>query len=473
MTRPRARRVFTVLVIFCVLATAGAVVVARMATSTDTALEQAALPRLPTPLPSVSSPSPSAAATASPPAEAPGARSARLGSALRALVDEQRFGEIHDRATGGRVTRMPNVDVAVIELDASGRPVAAAEVLLSAQYPHGVAVPVDGNLRSTGVRWRQWSDSRWARGATGGTDIVAAPSAAKHDYLAPYPASVFKLMVAFGVLRLVDAGKVTLDGPYRYAPSTRGCPDGGAPRTRTVRAWLDAMLTVSDNRSTCAMVALLHSHGGVTALNATFRRLGLDTLRLAGTTRDGGTWTSSITMTALDTARLLLLASGGPGVLWRAPDGSPVTADVLSATSRAAFTRILGEQALNQVLSTSNHCGRAYPAQGIPQRIAARWIDPDGVVRAHGRDFGRDVRPCNAAAEVTFAHKTGLVTNACADAGIVTSLPGAPGRRYIIATFSNLGSRFGDATARGGQVACSERFARIGKGVDTLLTAPR
>ena len=65
-----------------------------------------------------------------------------------------------------------------------------------------------------------------------------------------------------------------------------------------------------------------------------------------------------------------------------------------------------------------------------------------GIVVVDGVNFGVDVRASNAVAEVTFAHKTGLTYNYASDAGIVTSLPGRPFRRYIIVFLSNLGYRY-------------------------------
>ncbi len=61
-----------------------------------------------------------------------------------------------------------------------------------------------------------------------------------------------------------------------------------------------------------------------------------------------------------------------------------------------------------------------------------------------GIPYGRDVRPCNAAAEVSFAHKTGITFNYGADAGIVESLPNKPYRHYIIAFLANQGYRYTD-----------------------------
>ena len=55
--------------------------------------------------------------------------------------------------------------------------------------------------------------------------------------------------------------------------------------------------------------------------------------------------------------------------------------------------------------------------------MADRWVDPGtGTVTVADKAFGQDVRPCNEAAEVSFAHKTGFTYNYLADAGIVLPL---------------------------------------------------
>ena len=85
------------------------------------------------------------------------------------------------------------------------------------------------------------------------------------------------------------------------------------------------------------------------------------------------------------------------------------------------------------------------------------------------------------AAQVSFAHKTGLTLNYGSDAGIVTALPGQDGRRYIVAVFSNLGSRYSDASqavgsspaAAGVSVSYSQKFAQLGEAIDDLLRRDR
>jgi hypothetical protein len=181
-------------------------------------------------------------------------------------------------------------------------------------------------------------------------------------------------------------------------------------------------------------------------------------------------------MSAIDTAKLLLLVNGGPGTLWTAPGGTPVTRDVLSADARAFFLRTLADQGHNEMLSTTNWCGRAYPAAGIPQVTPPRWINPaDGTMNVAGAYYGRDVRPCNATAEVTFAHKTGWVDTTGSDAGIVHSLPGKPRRNYVVVVFSNLGTDYVDVNRPADPpgvypVPYTQKHATLGRAIDTIMT---
>jgi len=439
-------------------------------------------------------------------------RSGRLESALLRALRAQHFdqvvdfGPIEGACPGSSwcpspapvIAHTPNIDLAVIALDDEGRPRAVADVLLSRDYPAGVGVPVGDDLGTDDVRWRRWNPDRW----NGGTfseqdgskattvgwkddpplrpadDIVPGREKAPLEFMAPYPASMFKLMVAFHTLRLVDRGAIDLDRPYRYDP-----PDGPA-MTRTTRELLDRMITESDNDSARALIKQIHDLGQMDALNAGLRDLDLTTLQVNGTDpASGADWgIGQITMTSLDTARLLLLVNGAPGVLWRTPAGKPVRADVLSPGSRRLFLGLLADQGWNDVLTTANWCGRSYPTPGIPSGVAARWVDPDtGTVTVAGKAFGADVRPCNAAAEVSFAHKTGFTYNYLADAGIVRSRNGEDGD-YIVVMMSNLGYRYTDPRQAGATkpvcsddpaqdtgVCYTEKFAALGRAVDDIV----
>ena len=434
------------------------------------------------------------------------------------------------------VQHLPNVDVAIIELDSDGRATGAANVLLSRDYPNGVVAPVDraggpaGSFGVSSVRWRRWNIDRYNGGTfsqttgeqetakgwtdnppmTGADDIIPGRETAPIEFMAPYPASLFKLIVAFRIMRLVDAGALKLKQRYTYDPSSDPLPEaartgeeemsdrpihGRAPRTaprptprdaetRTIADWMDPMITVSDNWSTRALLKLLHDRDDFAAMHAELQNLGLGTLQVNGTfPSNGRNWQpGQIHMTSMDTARLLWLIEGGSGTLWTRPDGSPVRSSLLSTSSRTYLKSLLDDQGFHEVLSTSNFCGAPNTRPGIPALVPSRWVNADGTVTAGGYPYGRDVRPCQAAAEVVFGHKTGLTFNYAADAGIVRSLPGKPERRYVISFIANLGYRFVDpvfasATAYPcyepvGGICYTQRIPAMASQLDDYLKAP-
>ncbi|MFI9006758.1 serine hydrolase [Actinosynnema sp. NPDC053489] len=369
----------------------------------------------------------------------------------------------------------PNLDLAVIELDRFGRPSAMADVLLSPQYPDGVVVPLDLHELSTEqVRYRWWDDDEWdLNGGRGTRDVLAGREGAPLDFSSPYPASVLKLMVGFGVLRLADQGRVDLDAVYDYRPVTQS-PACGGPSSRVIRAHFDDMITKSQNESTCALIKMIHDLGAWDEVNRTFAELGLPTLMVTGTNpENGGRWIGS-NMSGIDTAKLLLLVNGGSGTLWTTDAGRPVTRDVLSTASRVQFVKSLARQGHNEMLSTTNHCGRDYPVQGIRQQTPSRWIQPDGTVTVGSAVYDSDVRPCDAVAEVTFAHKTGWVDTTGSDAGIVNSLPGAARRSYVVVAFGNLGTDYVDTYRPADRpgvfpVLYTEKYAKLGAAVDRIM----
>ncbi|GAB3425361.1 serine hydrolase [Flindersiella endophytica] len=412
-----------------------------------------------------------------PPASQAAATSARDedGFDLSGQQSRARSKAAVDAADPPQAHQMPNVDTAIIELDGKGRPVSAVDVLMSPKYPNGVVVPLNRNLDTTAVRWRSWNTAEWNAGSTGSVDLVPGRENAPLEHMATYPASVLKLMVGFSVLRLVDRGDISLDDTLPYQPVDTSC---GAPDTDTIRGWFDRMQTVSENRAACALIMMLYQRNAVDETNQLFRDLGLPTLQMVAArgTETGGGWINTMKMTSMETAKLLLVVNSSPGVLWRKPTGEPVTRDLLSASSRAFYYETLKEQGLNQVLTTTNWCGRAYPAEGLIQKVDERWINPaDGTMTVDGRVYGQDVRPCNARAEVTFAHKTGLSDHGGVDAGIVHSLPGKPVRNYIMVVNSNLGARYTDANRPADPpgiypVAYTEKLGLLGKGLDGIMT---
>ncbi|WP_088891811.1 DUF4347 domain-containing protein [Leptolyngbya ohadii] len=420
------------------------------------------------------------------------------------------FGPVEDvfgPSPASRIAHTPNVDVAVIELDRNGKAKAVADVLLSRDYSKGLSVPINQNSGTDAVRWRKWDIDRWNGGTfddsgtqlttkgwdtnppfTAADDIVSGRRNAPYQFMSPYPASLFKLLVAYYVMDLVDEGKLSLNQRYTYSVTGE---------TRSIRRWMNPMITYSDNPSTRALVKLLHDRNEIRGMNAEFRRLGLGTLQVNGTDpTTGGNWQpGQIHMTALDTARLLWLINGTSNdeqVLWDKPNGKPVTSAELSDGSRNFLKRLLANQGFNEVLSTSNFGtfrknGKLFGAPntrpGIPAVVPKQWIDSkDGTVTVDGIPYGQDVRPFNKeAAEVKFLHKTGLTFNYGSDAGIVQSLPGKPERQYIIAFLANLGYRYADPVFADrtsypyldpvGGIAYTQKIPALGKQIDGGIKA--
>jgi len=330
-----------------------------------------------------------------------------LAEALRAAVLAQRFETTPDRQRGGApVEAFPSIDLAVLRWAGEGRSARAANVLFSREFPQGVVAqfgPAGGgfgavaNLRfDADVRDAAGSSIAWQPGANWARIAfppLFVPPGLPPDaprFVAPYPASLLKLLVAVGLGLAVDAGRL---GWAEVMPE------------------LTPMITVSDNDATDRAVALLHRAGLVEALNRTLQQAwGLPTLQLHRTTPQGG-WRNGdgagvghIHMTAWDTVRLLWIVDPqAPPAPWLAT-GTPT----LSAATKARLQAALAAQQLDEILSS----GRL---RGLPG-----W--QPGLPDAPG-----------------FAHKTGTTENYASDAGIVAT-PG--GLRYAVAVLSNLGRRY-------------------------------
>lgn len=437
------------------------------------------------------------------------AESARLAEQVRSGLIAAGFDQLVDfnnvvDGVAQRQAALPNIDVAVIELDASGAVIGAANILYDRDNPGGYVVPIDRHdLAPKGVQFSEWNldrfdnQSLWEAGPQPG-DVVLTDG--RKPFMAPYPASVLKVMVGYSILRAVDDGLLPLDQKLRFtnvkgetcgspASNPRGFkpkPQNGA--TATVRGWMDQMITVSDNYATCVLLQALYDVGRLDESNQHFAELGLETLRMQPRLPEVGSgWLSgTMTMGALDTARLLLIVSGAPGTLWSVGDRA-VTAAELSPSSRAFFLELLRQQSFNEVLNPVNRCGAPVTAavQGIPSSVSSRWVQPhSGSVLTYDDDqvidFSYDVRPCVAAAQVEFAHKTGLISVTGADAGIVTALPGQDGRRYVVAVQSSVGYRYGapqwatsspNACEGSPYICYPPAFGRLGKAIDDAVKA--
>jgi beta-lactamase class A len=434
-----------------------------------------------------------------------------LESALLAAVREAHFADVIDFGAGNeerpvkahlgvtakKIAQPPNVNVAVLQFDEQGNLADRAFVILSRDYPNGLVVPLDRDAGASGVRFIRWDIDRsnggtfspddghqlttkgWTNNPplTATDDLVPGRENAPVVFMPPYPASLFKLMVAFHVMRMIDAGKISLDSEYVFAV------EGAKPDARKIRAWIDAMITVSDNLATQALLKMFHDKSEIEALNRELRELNLGTLQINQTSpKDGRGWqTDQINMTAFDTARLLWLIDGGPGELWRDANKNPVTAKFLSDDSRAFLKKTLGEQAFNNCLTSANLPGAKNVRDGIPSRVAERWINAtNGHVMTDGEDFGMDIRQPNAQAEVEFLHKTGWTFNYASDAGIVKSLPGKPFRHYVIAFLANLGHRYADEIFtdrktfpgfdKPGPIFYTQKIPALGKAIDDAVT---
>ena len=437
-----------------------------------------------------------------------GART-RLGRGVLQALRTSGFADVID-GNGSfpypRIAATPNIDVAVIRLDRRGRPEEAVNALLSRDYPNGVLAPIGRDLRSTGVRFRAWNLDRfdqtngftWTTPAfTAADDVVAGRENARIDFMEPYPASTFKLVIGYWVAHLVDLGVLRWNDTYSYDPGANPpslCAEGA--RTATIAQFLDTMISESNNRDTCALIKRLHELGQVTAMNVGLQQMGLPSLQILGTDpATGGSWgVGKITVGAFDIAKLLLLVDGGRGTLFRAAGGRRVTSNDLGESARTVLKAALADQGFNEVLSTTNWCGHTlpaafgrtspYPAAGIPNATPQRWLDGTGAATVDGVPYFQDTRPCNAAAQVEFAHKTGLTRNYGSDVGVVHSLPGKARRNYVIAIITNLGDRYTDpimnrAPSDPQQGDCwtadficySEAFSRFGAIVDRLMTA--
>lgn len=365
----------------------------------------------------------------------------------------------------------PSLDLAVVALPPTG-PV-WANVLYSREWPRGLVAQIGADAGAVqNIAWfadpvdAQGNSIAWLPGSDWRQLVALTPLAGQgpHQFIAPYPASLIKLMVAVGVAHLVDTGRAAWDEPWPFDA-----------QVRKVAQWAEPMITLSDNDATRALVALLHSRGLIlpgpqggqrNALHTLFEQHGLPTLRLARTRPDGGWFNRDgagvghLQMTAWDTARLLWLMLPGVDAPWLAPG----TAPLLSADSAARLWGWLADQALHEVLSSTLLAGLPGWQAGIPARLPRRWLRDDGSAQLGDQRFAPDLRPAQAAAQVDFAHKTGNTASYAADAGLVTSLQ-AGGRRYLIALTSTLGSRHAPHPA----AATAWCVPRIGAEVDAWL----
>jgi hypothetical protein len=332
----------------------------------------------------------------------------------------QDFGSTADSLRGGApLAHFPSLDLAVVRFKPGAAPI-CANVLFSREHPQGLVaqmsgsctgsicnVRFDADLQGEGGESVAWlPDADWQRLRF--QTLQAASIETSDRFVAPYPASLLKLMVAVGVGMAVDRGLC-------------GWPDALLP-----------MIVDSDNEATEVCVALLHRVDMVTALNARLAELGLRTLQLNDTVAGGG-WRNAdgagvghIHMTAWDSVRLLwLLDADAPAPTWL-----PAGARLLQVETCDHLRRTLQQQRWDHVLSSGS-------VRDLPGWAAGL---PDAPV---------------------FAHKTGSTDNYASDAGIVKT----PDCHYIVALLTSLGKRY--APSHG--CATTWRVPALGAALHSLM----
>lgn len=327
-------------------------------------------------------------------------------------------------------TPFPSLDLALVAFDPQ-QPAAArwANVLFSREHPEGLVAQFDGAAgRVVNIRFDR--DQRDAAGTsvafTHGSNwqsLTWTPLQGNRGLprvVAPYPASLLKLMVAVGIGLALDRGLI---GDW---------PDALAP-----------MITISDNDATDTCVALLHRVGMVDVLNERFAELGLHTLQLNGTTPAGG-WRNAdgagvgmIHMTAWDTVRLLwLLDADAPPAPWLS--AAKATLPLLQPATRDHLRAVLQRQQFDEILSSGS-------LRGVPG-----WLP--GLPDAPG-----------------FAHKTGCTDSYASDAGILRvagTATQAP-LHALVAVLSSLGRHH----APDPRCATTWRLPALGAAIESLLRA--
>ena len=398
----------------------------------------------------------------------------QLDQALLQAVRAQHFEATPDILRGGApLAHFPSIDLAVVAFPPNTAPV-FANVLFSREHSQGIVADITAQAGPVGniayladrtdaqLRSDAWlPDADWSRLA-----FLQLAGSGRQRFVAPYPASLVKLMIAVGVARQVDAGCCAWH---------TSVPFGG--RSRSVADWAEDMIAFSCNDSTSALVALLHELRAIVreadcetcnALHDAFNAQGLHTLRLANTRADGG-WGNAagagvghLQMTAWDSARLLWLCDAdAPAAPWLASDAPAL----VSAASRSRIRAWLDDQALHEILSSTALAGVPGWVPGTPAEMPARWIGANGSVRAGAAHYPLDVRPTSQVGEVHFAPKTGPTENYASDAGIVRGI--APRtRHYIVGMTSNLGTRY---ALPGSPCATTWRLPALGAAIDALM----
>ncbi len=436
--------------------------------------------------------------------------------------------------------RFPQIDLSVVAINPAGCPQAAvkATVVFDRRHPQGVVGTYDPRtLELRNIRFRKWDERRYNGGrfkllgsgvdaqpaVIAGTELawdapyppgslLSAPDkGAAVDFMSPWPASVFKLMVATHFLTLLDKGQ-TADGqplarqtliPLPTQDLMELCPE--QERTLTLYEALETMLGWSGNCATAALVRFLHAHNEIrqspqvdaqgfpaaaplrSGINATLAALGLSTLQMNRTIARTGRWgnpidnyataTASVAnnhMTSWDTARLLWLLAELPERArprWEVAPGRLVDLDFVSPHQKALLRELLtdsysGSGLVNNRVCVPESTAGFRPTPGIPALLSSKWLYKGrlrlpfadypyrGVIDEIGPNainpaYPPELTPCQRRAEVLYLNKAGLTNVAASSVGIIRGRADSQRfrRNYIVSFFSSLGSRFADAAA--------------------------
>lgn len=460
----------------------------------------------------------------------------------------------HGRAPIG-LEKFPQLELAVIAFQPDcGKTVVGSNVFYSRDFPSGRAAQFDQKtLAVKNVRMYKWEQERF----DGGRISAEAPwfkeqsGAWKAQYnsknlinqeaqpntpqfMSPYPASVFKILVAIRVLqKLEEQGPLPLmlNRQFTYDFGTNSEEDDV---TLTFQQYIDAMIEWSGNYATAALIQYLHKAGDivestvkdeagyplkdplVNGINDTFAAIGLPSLQMNRTRGVDGLWgnradaydfksssLSHIHMPAWDTARLLWYMRTNTNTptsehpTWHVGTQSNEQVNPFSVSDEVKkyFWANLEKQLFHEVLSNTIHCEQNLGGPlGIPALLPSKWTLSGELRLPLGNfpfyfpsdalegnyDFTKKLSNCQRIAEVQFSSKTGLTSVSGSHAGLVKGLSERGFKReYIVVLNSSLGSRFTDIERLDSErvIPCfdktlcySQRINQLGANIDNALS---
>ncbi|NBW81634.1 hypothetical protein EBR21_07755, partial [bacterium] len=189
----------------------------------------------------------------------------------------------HGRKALG-VERFPQIDLAVIAFQKGcTNPVVGSNVFFSRDFPKGISAEFDKNTGAvSNVRLQHWTQERFDGGrvtkvtpffeqtphawkAPFPPEDLINPEASSSavNFMSPYPASIFKMLVLTKVLTFLEQKgplEAQLDQKFTYDFGTADTKDDV---TLSLREYLEAMIQWSGNKATAAMIQFLHKNGQI------------------------------------------------------------------------------------------------------------------------------------------------------------------------------------------------------------------